>query len=91
MNIFPSPQIPVSRPRPSHKQVDNVSRDSNTLRASVLETALELGIGSNSLVADWMFNNAVTEEEGDENEVGKNTLTLCSIFIFSFGFYQLFS
>jgi len=68
MNV-PVLPYPQARPRPAHKQVEGVSRDSNTLRASVLDAALELGIGSNSLVADWMFNNAVLEEEGDENEV----------------------
>jgi hypothetical protein len=59
--VFP-PQAPTPRPQ---KQGDGTasSRDSNSLRASVLDVALELGIGSNSLVADWMFNNAVQEEE----------------------------
>ena len=69
VSVLPYPQ---ARPRPAHKQVESVSRDSNTLRASVLDAALELGIGSNPLVADWMFNNAVIEEEGDENEVRMN-------------------
>ena len=75
MNV-PVLPYPRARPRPAHKQVEGVSRDSNTLRASVLDAALELGIGSNSLVADWMFNNAVMEEEGDENEVRRNFLRL---------------
>ena len=75
MNV-PVLSYPQARPRPAHKQVEGVSRDSNSLRASVLDAALELGIGSNSLVADWMFNNAVMEEEGDENEVRMNSLWL---------------
>jgi len=41
-------------------------RESNALRASVLDAALELGIGNNSVVTAWMFSNAVTEEEEEE-------------------------
>lgn len=37
------------------------------VRASVLDVALELGIGGpNSTVANWMFNNPVTEEDEEE-------------------------
>ncbi|KAI0059157.1 hypothetical protein BV25DRAFT_1829190 [Artomyces pyxidatus] len=38
------------------------SRDSNLLRASVLDVAMELGIGTSRTVENWMFN-AVEEEE----------------------------
>lgn len=61
------------RPRPRHPPVSNdnsqptQSRESNALRASVLDAALELGIGANSTVANWMFNNALEEED---EEVG---------------------
>lgn len=67
---FPRPQAAIPRPRPvaspptSSTSADPINRDSNALRASVLETALQLGIGSNSTVADWMFNNSL--EEVDE-------------------------
>ena len=45
------------------------NRDSRMVRASVLDAALELGIGGpNSTVADWIFNNPVTEEEEGEEE-----------------------
>lgn len=66
--VFPAqPSVPIARPPAARKQEENASRDSSALRASVLDAALELGIGSSSLVADWMFNNVVDEE--DENEV----------------------
>jgi|SRR6266545_2592487 len=66
--VFPAQaSSPIPRPPPARKQGESISRDSSALRASVLDAALELGIGSNPLVADWMFNNAVEEE--DENEV----------------------
>jgi hypothetical protein len=42
---------------------DLANRDSNALRASVLDTALQLGVGSNSTIANWMFNNVLEEEE----------------------------
>lgn len=40
------------------------SRDSNMVRASVFDVAMQLGFGDpNSTVASWMFNNPVEEEE----------------------------
>ena len=73
--VFPRPQLGIPRPRParaakwssSSPPPSNLagSRDSNALRASILDTALELGIGSNSLVTDWMFNNPLMEEPED--------------------------
>ncbi|KAF6745659.1 hypothetical protein DFP72DRAFT_1091147 [Ephemerocybe angulata] len=38
-------------------------RESNALRASVLDVAMELGITSGNGVAEWMFSNIVVEEE----------------------------
>ena len=61
----PQPRIPRP-PRPGTAKAPN-SRNSNALRASVLDVALELGIGSSSLVTNWMFDNALQEEE----EVGQ--------------------
>lgn len=70
--VFPRPQPSALRPRPaqaaklsSSLSSPNLagSRDSNALRASILDVALELGIGSNPLVTDWMFNNALQEED----------------------------
>jgi hypothetical protein len=65
---FPRPQPAVPRPIAAAKSSPDFagSRESNALRASILDTALELGIGSNSLVADWMFNNPLMEETEEE-------------------------
>lgn len=35
----------------------------------MLETALELGFGSNNTVANWIFNNPLEEEEEPEEDV----------------------
>ncbi|TFY70587.1 hypothetical protein EVG20_g2423 [Dentipellis fragilis] len=43
------------------------NRNSNALRASVLDAALQLGIGSSRTVENWMFNS-VTEEDEEEPE-----------------------
>ncbi|KAF8995541.1 hypothetical protein BDQ17DRAFT_1430286 [Cyathus striatus] len=66
---FPRPQAPIPRTRPLHPAATpnlEVNRESNALRASVLDAALQLGIGSNNLVAAWMFNNPVQEEEEED-------------------------
>ena len=47
----------IARPPPPEKR-------ESVLRASILDTALELGIGTNSTVANWIFN-PVTEGEED--------------------------
>lgn len=66
---FPRPQVPVPRPPPvssfARSSTDDTppNRESNALRASVLDAALQLGIGTNSTVANWMFNNSLEEEE----------------------------
>lgn len=84
---FPRPQPPVPRPAPVTKLLSSQSpdlagsRESNALRASILDTALELGIGSNSLVADWMFNNPLTEEI--EEEVSPFVISVIFVFFVS--------
>lgn len=62
---FPRPQAPVPRPAPASKAsgAPQLTRESNALRASVLDAALELGLVSNPLVADWMFDNSLPEED----------------------------
>jgi len=60
---FPRPQAPVPRPALASKAGGpQVARESNALRASVLDAALELGLVSNPLVANWMFENSLPEE-----------------------------
>lgn len=67
---FPRPQLPTPRPRTAQAANSSSSpnlagsRDSDALRASILDVALELGIGSSSLT-DWMFNNTLEEEPED--------------------------
>lgn len=74
---FPRQQSAIPRPRPiataSTETPDPVNRDSNALRASVLDAALELGIGNNSTVANWIFNSSIDEVE--EEELRSPTLT----------------
>ncbi|KAF8207148.1 hypothetical protein K438DRAFT_426029 [Mycena galopus ATCC 62051] len=66
---FPPRPKPVPRPQPvSQSPTESPHRESNALRASVLDAALALGLGENGSVANWMFNNAVEEEEEAEDE-----------------------
>jgi hypothetical protein len=53
------------RRRPTRAKLGDSQRNSNVVRASVLETALELGFGQNSTVANWIFNNPLSEEAED--------------------------
>ncbi|KAI0052829.1 hypothetical protein FA95DRAFT_1553110 [Auriscalpium vulgare] len=64
-----------ARRRPSDRSPSYGSRDSNTLRASVLDAALELGIGSSRTVEDWMFNSVAEEEEEETEHVVSPGLT----------------
>ena len=47
---------------------DERGRDSNLIRASVLDAALQLGLGANGNVAHWLFN-PVSADDGDDQEV----------------------
>jgi len=61
---------PSMRRRPQKPGNSNLNRDSNAVRASVFETALELGITPDSTVANWIFNapleGQIEEEEEEE-------------------------
>ncbi|KAG6899371.1 hypothetical protein C0993_010836 [Termitomyces sp. T159_Od127] len=71
---FPRHTAPIPRPAPRvTAPSSSTNRESNALRASVLDVALELGIGHNSTVMNWMFNNSLTEE--DEEELRSPSLT----------------
>jgi hypothetical protein len=41
----------------------SIKRDSNSLRASVLDIAMQIGMGTNGAVTDWVYNNSVHEDE----------------------------
>lgn len=61
---FPRHTAPIPRTAPRvTTPSSSTNRGSNALRASVLDAALELGIGQNSTVMNWMFNNSLTEED----------------------------
>ncbi|KAH9007859.1 hypothetical protein EDB83DRAFT_2460129 [Lactarius deliciosus] len=53
-----------SRPRRNLRET-SYSRDSNTLRASVLDAALELGIGTSRAVENLIFNTVDEEDDAD--------------------------
>ena len=62
-----SPQ-PLSHVRDEQTSTASQNRDSNMVRASVLDAALQLGFGGpNSTVANWIFNNPLEEEEESED------------------------
>lgn len=50
-------------PRPYRERVPAADSRDSVLRASILESALELGVATNRTVANWIFNPV---EEGDE-------------------------
>lgn len=67
---FPRTQVGGSKP-PGFTSPSSIAslgsdtnRESNALRASVLDAALQLGIGnSNNTVANWIFNSPIEEDE----------------------------
>ncbi|KAG1772070.1 hypothetical protein EDD22DRAFT_1020989 [Suillus occidentalis] len=63
--------IPQVRRRPT-KFRSGVRPDSNVVRASVFETALELGI-HNSTVANWIFNSPLPEEVEELEDIPPET------------------
>ncbi|KAJ7039585.1 hypothetical protein C8F04DRAFT_295375 [Mycena alexandri] len=76
---FPARPKPIPRPAPASPP-EPVNRESNALRASVLDAALELGFGANGAVANWMFNNTLEEEDEDpeEDPIGRGPLSATS-------------
>ncbi|KAJ7746644.1 hypothetical protein B0H16DRAFT_1692667 [Mycena metata] len=76
---FPARPKPTPRPAPASPP-EPVNRESNALRASVLDAALQLGFGANGAVANWMFNNTLEEEdeEPEEDPIGRGPLSATS-------------
>jgi len=56
-------EIPAARPRPRPQNPSISGAESEALRTSVWETVLQLGIGVNPTVANWMFDNKLAEED----------------------------
>ncbi|KAH9168522.1 hypothetical protein EDB89DRAFT_1909217 [Lactarius sanguifluus] len=63
-NLAHSMALVGSRPRRNLREA-SYSRDSNTLRASVLDAALELGIGTSRAVENLIFNTVDEEDDAD--------------------------
>ena len=76
---FPRHTAPIPRQAPLVAKTSSSNRESNALRASVLDVALELGFGQNSTVMNWMFNNSLTEE--DEDVRTSSTFLLYNFFL----------
>lgn len=76
---FPPPATPQRRPPPVRRQEDlnGGARESNALRASVLDAALELGLIGGG-VGGWMSENRV--EEGEVRFPPAICFFLCMLF-----------
>ena len=57
-----SPALVGSRPQRTREPAQQ-SRDSNALRASVLDAALQLGIGTSRAVENLIFDSVLEEDE----------------------------
>ncbi len=62
-NTVRAPGAPFARPRTAPTRNKSIKRDSNALRASVLDVAMQIGMGENGAVMDWVYNNSVHEDE----------------------------
>ncbi|KAI0643238.1 hypothetical protein C8Q79DRAFT_915750 [Trametes meyenii] len=62
-----SPASPTPFARPQRVDPNTENRGSG-LRASILESALELGVGTNRTVANWIFNPVPEDDEGEVAE-----------------------
>jgi len=81
--------IPVARPRtrPQNPSMSGVSRESGAFRTSVWETVLQLGLGVNPTVANWMFDNQLEEEDEVRAQFTFFFVVSCvSLFFFFFAF-----
>jgi hypothetical protein len=60
---MPSPAIFGTRPQRPREAVYNRGPNRDTLRASVLDVALELGIGTSRAVENLIFDSVLEEDE----------------------------
>ena len=61
--LMPPPAIFATRPQRPREVVSNRDPDRDTLRASVLDVALELGIGTSRAVESLIFDSVQEEDE----------------------------
>jgi hypothetical protein len=61
--LMPSPAIFATRPQRPREVVHNRDPNRDTLRASVLDVALELGIGTSRAVENLIFDSVQEEDE----------------------------
>ena len=76
-----------SRPRRNFRE-PLYSRDSNSLRASVLDVALELGIGTSRAVENLIFDTVDEEEDDVRTTFSTSLCTLPQPLLFFFFFLQ---
>lgn len=80
MNSSGPASSPFARPpRPPRPDQQDPENRGSLLRASILESALELGVASNRTVANWIFNPVDEEDEEEENQVRQTLLS--SVFL----------
>ncbi|KAK2465013.1 hypothetical protein APHAL10511_003089 [Amanita phalloides] len=73
-NTVRAPGAPIARRRTASSR-KGFNRDSGALRASVLDVAMQIGLGIDGAVTDWVYNNSVNEEEEPTPSPGS---TFCS-------------
>ena len=66
---MPSPAIFATRPQRPREVVYNRDPNRDTLRASVLDVALELGIGTSRAVENLIFDSVLEEDEVEVSTV----------------------
>lgn len=78
MNFPTSSSGPRHDEHAEHGDDPRVRRDSNALRASVLDVAMQLGIGSSRTLQNWIFDAVDEDEEigGDPDEDVRCRLTI---------------
>lgn len=82
--------IPAARPkpRPQNPSISGASRETGAFRTSVWETVLQLGLGVNPTVANWIFDNQLAEEDEVRAQFSFFFASFVSFF-FAFGFLNL--
>jgi hypothetical protein len=75
-NTVRAPGAPFARPRTASSRNVSIKRGSNSLRASVLDVAMQIGLGTNGAVTDWVYKNSVHEDEEVRQSLAKSSSAL---------------